>query len=59
MFPLEVSKVEQALMVSKKNLDESKLWHLQYGHLNMNGLRLLSQNKMVHGLPNIGSAETT
>lgn len=57
MFPLEVSKVEQALVVSEKNLEESKLWHLRYGHLNMSGLRLLSQNKMVHGLPNIGPVE--
>ncbi|KAH0647717.1 hypothetical protein KY290_033702 [Solanum tuberosum] len=58
-LPFEVSKVEQALIVSEKNLDKSKLWHLCYGHLNMNGLRLLSQNKMVHDLPNIGSVENT
>lgn len=57
MFPLEISKLEQALVVSEINLEESKLWHLRYGHLNMNRLMLLSQHKMVHGLPNIKSVE--
>lgn len=59
MFLFEVSNVEQALIVSEKNLEESQLWHLHYGHLNMNGLILLSLNKIVHGLPNVGSVENT
>ncbi|XP_038685787.1 uncharacterized protein LOC119985569 [Tripterygium wilfordii] len=51
MFPLEVSSVQgQALVVGKEN--DSTLWHLRYGHLNINGLKLLSQKGMVLGLQN-------
>ncbi|KAH0779714.1 hypothetical protein KY290_006141 [Solanum tuberosum] len=40
MFPLDVSNMENfALAASAK--DDSKLWHLRYGHLNINGLKLL------------------
>lgn len=55
IFPLEVSKLEQALVVNENFFENSKLWYMRYGHLNMTGLRLLSLNKMVHGLPNIRS----
>ncbi|KAL3537426.1 hypothetical protein ACH5RR_000792 [Cinchona calisaya] len=42
MFPLEVSKVENfALVTGAQN--NSKLWHLRYGHLNVKGLKLLEQ----------------
>lgn len=30
------------------------MWQLRYGHLNIRGLKLLSQKDMVVGLPNIG-----
>lgn len=54
MFPLDVSNMENfALAASAK--DDSKLWHLRYGHLNIKGLKLLSDKGMVHGLPKIGS----
>ena len=33
------------------NLQESWLWHKIFGHLNFYGLKLLSQNNMVVGLP--------
>ena len=56
MFPLKISNMEnQALIASKK--DESKLWHLQYGHLNIKGLKLLSQKGIVRDLPQIGSLD--
>ncbi|KAF7832378.1 Retrovirus-related Pol polyprotein from transposon TNT 1-94 [Senna tora] len=55
MFPLDVSNVNTALAVSKTC--ESKLWHLRYGHLHENGLKLLSQKNMVNGLPKIKSFE--
>ena len=54
MFPLEVSNVENlALVVDEKN--DSKLWHLRYGHLNFQGLQLLGQKGMVRCLSKINS----
>ena len=44
----EVEKCFQGLM---KN--ESWRWHLCFGHLNFNGLKLLSRAGMVRGLPTI------
>ncbi|KAK3007469.1 hypothetical protein RJ639_013341 [Escallonia herrerae] len=56
LFPLEIASVENhALVASEKN--ETSLWHLRYGNLNINGLKLLSQNEMVLGLPNIESID--
>lgn len=50
MFPLQFSCHEDhALVVNVEN--ESYLWHLQYGHLHFNGLKLPSQKKMVVTLP--------
>ncbi|KAK2981110.1 hypothetical protein RJ640_021164 [Escallonia rubra] len=40
-----------------KEKNETSLWHLRYGHLNINGLKLLSQNEMVLGLPKIESID--
>ncbi|KAG6392771.1 hypothetical protein SASPL_146997 [Salvia splendens] len=37
-----------------KNDTATKLWHFRYGHLNVNSIRVLSQNEMVVGLPKIG-----
>ena len=57
MFPLDVSKVQSyKALVVKKN-DESQLWHLRYGHLNVKGLMLLSKKEMVYGLPKITEIE--
>ncbi|CAL5403117.1 unnamed protein product [Camellia sinensis] len=33
--------------------DQAWLWHLRYGHLNFNGLKILHQKNMVSGLPQI------
>ncbi|KAA3475371.1 retrovirus-related Pol polyprotein from transposon TNT 1-94 [Gossypium australe] len=52
LFPLEVSNA----LVVKEN-SECKLWHLRYGHLNIKGLKLLSQKEMVFGLPKIESLD--
>jgi len=52
MFPLEVSMVERSTMVASGD-NETRLWHLRYGHLNVNGLKLLSQKEMVFGLPKV------
>ena len=56
MFPLDVSNMENfALAATTKN--DSELWHLRYGHLNIKGLQLLSDKGMVHGLPKIHSID--
>lgn len=56
MFPLDLSgNVSKALTV--KGDDDAKLWHLRYGHLNVQGLKLLSSKGMVQGLPKIGELE--
>ncbi|KAJ4817458.1 polyprotein [Rhynchospora pubera] len=52
LFPLEISSVEEKVMTTKLS-NPSEIWHLRYGHLNVNGLKLLSQKQMVFGLPEI------
>lgn len=52
IFPLEVSMVEKCVMVTSGD-NETRLWYLRYGHLNVNGLKLLSQKEMVFGLPKV------
>lgn len=39
------------------NMDESILWHLRYGHLNFNSLKVLQKNNMVHGLPYVADVK--
>ncbi|KAJ0041452.1 hypothetical protein Pint_28226 [Pistacia integerrima] len=56
MFPLEVSTVEDFALIAK-GCSEAKLWHLRYGHLNINGLKLLSKKEMVFGLPRIDNLD--
>ncbi|XP_060195162.1 uncharacterized protein LOC132624392 [Lycium barbarum] len=48
----KVSMVEKCLMVACGD-NETRLWHLRYGHLNVNGLKLLSQKEMIFGLPKV------
>ena len=52
MFRLEVSTVEDFALVAEEQ-NESKLWHLRYGHLNAKGLQLLERKDMIYGLPKI------
>ncbi|XP_051147527.1 uncharacterized protein LOC127262758 [Andrographis paniculata] len=35
------------------------LWHQQYGHLNLKGLKTLQSKGMVHGLPQFGNSSIT
>ena len=53
MFPLNISQGETGKALVAKAENGSSLWHLRYGHLNVNGLRLLSKKNMVLGLPKI------
>ncbi|KAA0032274.1 putative gag-pol polyprotein, identical [Cucumis melo var. makuwa] len=58
MFPLEVSNVKSfALIATATNTtkNNSKLWYLRYGHLNIKGFSLLKQRDMVIGLPKISA----
>ncbi|KAD5802841.1 hypothetical protein E3N88_14201 [Mikania micrantha] len=41
----------------KNSNHTSKLWHLRYGHLNYQGLKQLSDKKMVQGLPPISLSD--
>lgn len=56
MFPLDVMNVSSKALVVKGD-DGTNLWHLRYGHLNVNGLRLLKKKEMVLGLPEINELE--
>ena len=56
IFPLEVSHIESFAFATGKK-EESSLWHLGYGHLNIKGLKLLSDKGMVLELPTIGSID--
>lgn len=56
MFPLDISNVKSTTLVVKGK-NEANLWHLRYGHLNINGLKLLSRKEMVVGLPKIGEID--
>lgn len=44
MFPLDVSNVVSKALIVRGN-NEAKLWHLHFGHLNVNSLKLLSYKK--------------
>ena len=56
MFPFDISNAgSNALVVKGKN--EPNLCHLRYGHLHINGLKLLRQKDMVVGLPEMGQVD--
>ena len=57
MFSLNISQGETRKALVAKAENGSSLWQLRYGHLNVNGLRLLSNKNMVLGLPKIESLE--
>jgi hypothetical protein len=37
--------------------DKTQLWHNRYGHLSLNGLKLLAKKNMVQGLPDLSAME--
>ena len=53
MFPFDILNAgSNALVVKGKN--EPNFCHLRYGHLHINGLKLLRQKDMAVGLPETG-----
>ncbi|PKI72004.1 hypothetical protein CRG98_007620 [Punica granatum] len=52
MFPLKL-RVNEANCLKATTSDSSTLWHLRYGHLNFEALKLLEKKNMVMGLPKI------
>ena len=52
LFPLKLQTTKLSCFVSAEK-EVSKLWHDRYGHLNYGSLKLLSNKRMVHGLPQI------
>lgn len=38
-------------------VDKSKLWHSRMGHVNYGAMKLMSSNKMVHGMPEINQPD--
>ena len=56
MFPFDISNVgSNAFVVKGKN--EANLCHLRYGHLHINGLKILRPKDMVVGLPEKGQVD--
>jgi hypothetical protein len=47
--------IPMCLKINKQ--DKTQLWHNRYGHLSVNGLKLLAQKNMVQGLPDLGTME--
>lgn len=54
MFPLDVSSMEKFVFVAVGR-DDSSIWHLRFGHLNIKGLKLSEEKGMVSDLPKINS----
>ena len=52
MFPLKLNTKIGSCNIGVME-DESWKWHLRFGHLHFNGLKLLSSGGMVRGLPQI------
>ncbi|CAL2258193.1 unnamed protein product [Prunus armeniaca] len=55
-FPLSLKYANSIAM--KATVEESTwFWHRRFGHLNLQSLRLLQQQELVYGLPEIGNAK--
>jgi hypothetical protein len=50
MFHLTI-KNEFSIAFKVDTIDQSRLWHLRYGHLSYGGLNLLYKKQVVRGLP--------
>ena len=51
-FKINISVIEDKCMLSETK-SENWLWHQRYGHINFRDLNMLSEKKMVQGLPKI------
>ncbi|CAL8175260.1 unnamed protein product [Prunus armeniaca] len=55
-FPLSLKYASSVAM--KATIEESTwCWHRRFGHLNMQSLKLLQQQELVYGLPDISNAD--
>ncbi|MCH80374.1 copia-type polyprotein, partial [Trifolium medium] len=52
-----VATVVIPMCLQMTKLERTQLWHNRYGHLSINGLKLLAQKEMVKGLPELGELE--
>lgn len=52
VFPL-IMPLKSKYALKCKNVDESTLCHMRFGHLNFSSLKILKQKEMVIGLPSI------
>ena len=55
MFALEISDVKKCALITRAS--DAKIWHLSYGHLNVNGLKLLSWKNIAVGLLKIDALD--
>jgi len=51
-FKINISVIEDKCLLSEVK-SENWLWHQRYGHINFRDLNMLSEKKMVQGLPKI------
>ena len=51
-FKINISVIEDKCLLSETK-SENWLWHQRYGHINFRDLNMLSEKKMVQGLPKI------
>nr|GEU45425.1 retrovirus-related Pol polyprotein from transposon TNT 1-94 [Tanacetum cinerariifolium] len=56
MFPLDVLLGKEKVMIVKAWKD-SHIWHMRYGHLHLNVMKILKNKDMVMGLPNFDDIE--
>ncbi|KAD6454100.1 hypothetical protein E3N88_08806 [Mikania micrantha] len=58
MFIMDPTKEENQPQPAQINQDsDSSLWHLRYGHFHFQGIKTLSDKRLVYGLPSISSSD--
>ncbi|KAK8497476.1 hypothetical protein V6N11_029300 [Hibiscus sabdariffa] len=56
LFPVDLTRVETCALIVQKE-EVTVLWHRRYGHININNLKMLQQEKMVKGVPVLGKLD--